>query len=130
MLKGRLRLRIRHLSLPVERFKLFSAPLLDRLNQLTRADITTRNRAKAGRLERAVADLEARIERLREQEELERIRPAIDGHEIMAHLGLEPGPLVGEAWNMLKEARLEEGPMPRGRAFALLDAWAREKGLR
>jgi len=103
---------------------------LRRLNQLTRADVTTQNRAKARRLQRAMDEFEERIARLREQEELEQVRPALDGHQIMQHLGLEPGPLVGEAWSMLREARLEEGPMSAERAAELLDAWAEKKGLR
>lgn len=103
---------------------------LRRLNLLTRADVTTQNPRKARRLQRAMDEFEQRIARLREEEELERIRPAIDGHQIMRHLGIGPGPLVGEAWHMLKEARLDEGPMGVDRAYELLDAWAEEKGLR
>lgn len=100
-----------------------------RLNQLTRADVTTRNRAKARRLQAAVSDLEARIERLQEEEELSKVRPPIDGHAIMEHLGIPPGPLVGEAWNMLLEARLDRGPMSEDEAYALLDEWAAARGL-
>jgi poly(A) polymerase len=102
---------------------------LDRLNLLTRADVTTRNRMKARRLAEAMDDLEARIVRLREQEELDRIRPAIDGNDIMARLGIGPGPLVGKAWAMLKEARMQHGPMSREHAFDLLDEWAEAQGL-
>jgi poly(A) polymerase len=100
-----------------------------RLNQLTRADITTQNKAKARWLQAAVADLEQRIERLEEEEELSKLRPALDGNEIMAYLGLKPGPLVGKAWNMLLEARLDRGPMRPDEAYALLDEWARTQGL-
>jgi len=100
-----------------------SAVQLQRLNLLTRADVTTRNIGKARRLSRAMDDLEARIARLAEQEELERLRPTLDGHQIMAHLGLQPGPLVGEAWNGLLEARLDRGPMSEAEAYELLDRW-------
>ncbi|MGH8907825.1 MAG: CCA tRNA nucleotidyltransferase [Egibacteraceae bacterium] len=100
---------------------------LRRLNLLTRADVTTRNVAKARLLARAMDDLEARIARLAESEELARLRPALDGHQIMAHLGLRPGPLVGEAWSMLLEARLDQGPMSEDEAYALLDRWFEEK---
>jgi poly(A) polymerase len=100
---------------------------LRRLNQLTRADVTTQNVAKARMLARAMDDLEARIARLAEQEELNRMRPALDGHQIMAHLGLKPGPLVGQAWNMLLEARLDQGPMTETQAYALLDQWWAER---
>ena len=103
---------------------------LRRLNLLTRADVTTRNKAKARRLHEAMDDLEARIVALKEREEVDKIRPALDGTAIMAHLGLEPGPLVGRAWNMLLEARMERGPMTADEAYELLDAWAAEQGLR
>jgi poly(A) polymerase len=102
---------------------------LRRLNTLTRADVTTRNKLKERRLARAMDNLEERIERLAEEEELSKLRPALDGNEIMAHLDLAPGPLVGEAYRMLLEARIEEGPMSRERAYELLDAWAQERGL-
>ena len=98
---------------------------LTRLNLLTRADVTTRNPVKARRLARAMDDLEARIARLEKEEELANVRPALNGHQIMRHLGLRPGPLVGEAWSMLLEARLDQGPMSEEQAYALLDRWAR-----
>ncbi|QBI20021.1 CCA tRNA nucleotidyltransferase [Egibacter rhizosphaerae] len=101
-----------------------------RLNQLTRADITTQNKKKARWLERSVDHLEARIEQLKEEEELSRIRPALDGNEIMRYLDLQPGPLVGEAREMLLDARLDQGPMSEEEAYALLDQWAQERGLR
>jgi poly(A) polymerase len=106
-----------------------SVEQLQRLNLLTRADVTTRNATKARRLERAMDDLETRIARLAEQEELARIRPALDGRQIMAYLGLEPGPLVGEARNVLLEARLDQGPMTPDQAYAVLDAWAAKRGI-
>ena len=103
---------------------------LERLNLLTRADVTTRNKAKARRLRQAMDDLEARIVELKQREEIESIRPALDGTAIMAHLGLEPGPLVGRARKMLLDARMERGPMSDDEAYTLLDAWAEEQGLR
>jgi poly(A) polymerase len=101
-----------------------TAEQLHRLNLLTRADVTTRNVAKVRRLARAMDDLEARIARLAEEEELASIRPTLDGHQIMRHLGLKPGPLVGRAWNTLLEARLDRGPMTDEEAYAVLDQWA------
>jgi poly(A) polymerase len=103
--------------------------LLDRLNQLTRADVTTRNPERAKRFQALQDDLEERIARLAEEENLEALRPALDGNEIMQHLGLKPGPLVGEAWSYLMEVRLDRGPIDRGEAERLLDEWAREKGI-
>ncbi|HUH07576.1 MAG TPA: CCA tRNA nucleotidyltransferase [Egibacteraceae bacterium] len=103
---------------------------LRRLNELTRADVTTRNRAKALRLADAMTDLEERIARLAVEEETAKVRPALDGNQIMEHLKLEPGPLVGEARAMLLEARLDRGPMSEDEARQLLDEWAREGALR
>jgi poly(A) polymerase len=112
----------------VRRYVRDAGSQLERLNRLTRADVTTRNKAKARRLQRGMDELEERIAALREQEELDRLRPPLDGHQIMAHLGIRPGPLVGEAWNMLLEARLDRGPMGDEEAYALLDEWATERG--
>jgi len=107
----------------VRRYVADAGPLLDRLHRLTRSDSTTRNRRKAETLRRAYDDLEERIARLREQEELDSIRPDLDGTEIMAVLGLAPGPLVGKAWRHLKEVRLDRGPLSRDEAVAELRAW-------
>jgi poly(A) polymerase len=114
----------------VRRYVRDAGPLLDKLNQLTRADVTTRNPDRARRFRALQDDLEERIARLAEEENLRAIRPAIDGNEIMAHLGIGPGPLVGEAWNYLMEIRLDRGPIEKEEAIRLLDEWAREKGVR
>ena len=107
----------------VRRYVADAGPLLDRLHQLTRSDSTTRNRRKAETLRRAYDHLEERIARLREQEELESIRPDLDGNAIMEILDLPPGPLVGQAWRHLKEVRLDRGPMSHEEAVAELRAW-------
>lgn len=113
----------------VRRYVRDAGHLIDRLNALTRADVTTGNRRKAERIGRRVDELEARIAELRRQEELDALRPAIDGNRIMAHLGVAPGPLVGEAWNHLLELRIERGPMTEEEALAELDRWADERGV-
>ena len=110
----------------VRRYVRDAGPLLDRLNELTRCDCTTRNRAKARDLERRMDNLVARIAELRKQEELDAIRPDLDGHQVMEHLGLKPGPLVGKALNHLLELRLEEGPLGEEEARRRLDAWWEE----
>jgi poly(A) polymerase len=74
-------------------------------------------------------DLERRIAELREQEELDAIRPPLDGRQVMAHLGVPPGRLVGEALEHLLELRLDEGPISEGDAYRLLDEWARGRGI-
>jgi poly(A) polymerase len=111
----------------VRRYVRDAGGLLDRLNALTRADVTTRNPKKAARIQRRVDELEARIEELAEQEELEAMRPPVDGNQIMAHLGIRPGPEVGRAWHFLLEQRLERGPMSEAEALEALDAWWRER---
>jgi len=98
---------------------------LDRLHVLTRADCTTRNQRKADRLRRTYDDLESRIERLSEEEELASIRPDLDGNQIMEILGLRPGREVGEAYHHLLELRMDRGPMsPEAAEQALREWWA------
>ena len=101
---------------------------LDRLHKLTRSDCTTRNRAKAQALSAAYDRLETRIAELAEAEELGKMRPPLDGNEIMAELGLPPGPQVGKAWRFLLEQRIEHGPMSREDALAALRVWASHGG--
>jgi poly(A) polymerase len=113
----------------VRRYVRDAGPLLTRLHALTRADCTTRNARKAARLAATYDALEARIEVLREQEELDKIRPDLDGQEIMQVLGLKPGPLVGKAWNYLLEVRLEQGSIGKERATQELLRWASAEGL-
>jgi len=110
----------------VRRYVTDAGPLLPRLHKLTRSDATTRNRRKAARLAAAYDDLEDRIARLQEQEQLDSVRPDLDGDEIMALLGIPPGRDVGQAWSYLKELRLERGPLPQEVARdELLRWWAR-----
>ena len=107
----------------VRRYVRDAGPLLEQLNELTRCDCTTRNAAKARALARRMDELDARIEELRTQEELRAIRPDLDGTEVMARLGLRPGPVVGEALAYLLELRLEEGPLGPEEAGRRLDDW-------
>jgi poly(A) polymerase len=113
----------------VRRYVTDAGSELDRLHKLVRSDCTTRNRRRAAALAASYDDLETRIARLAEQEELDRIRPDLDGADIMRLLGLSPGPLVGAARSHLLELRMEHGPLPRDRAEAALFAWAAEQGL-
>jgi poly(A) polymerase len=107
----------------VRRYVRDAGPLLDDLNELTRSDCTTRNAQKATALARRMDELEARIAELREQEELARLRPALDGRAVMRILALEPGPVIGEALAFLMEVRLEEGEIPEEEAEHRLRAW-------
>jgi poly(A) polymerase len=104
-----------------------AGPLLDRLNELTRSDCTTRNANKAKALGRRMDELEARIADLRQQEELDAIRPDLDGTQVMEELGLGPGRQVGRALAFLLELRLEEGPLGEVEARKRLTEWWREQ---
>ncbi|MBO9522263.1 MAG: CCA tRNA nucleotidyltransferase [Nocardioidaceae bacterium] len=112
----------------VRRYVRDAGELLPRLHVLTRADCTTRNQRKAERLRRTYDELEARIEQLAEQEELDSIRPDLDGNQIMELLGIGPGREVGEAYRFLLELRLDNGPMSYEDARDALLAWAASRG--
>ncbi|MFF3496413.1 CCA tRNA nucleotidyltransferase [Streptomyces sp. NPDC002795] len=107
----------------VRRYVRDAGPLLGRLHKLTRSDCTTRNKRKANALSRAYDGLEGRIERLQEQEELDSIRPDLDGNQIMQVLGVSPGPVIGQAYKFLLELRLENGPMEYDAAVSALKEW-------
>lgn len=107
----------------VRRYVRDAGDLLEQLHILTRADVTTRNERKARRLATAYDDLEQRIAELAEQEELDSIRPDLDGEAIMRELGLKPGPDVGAAYRFLLETRMDEGPLGEDEAKRRLRAW-------
>ncbi|MFP3714797.1 CCA tRNA nucleotidyltransferase [Puerhibacterium sp. TATVAM-FAB25] len=111
----------------VRRYVTDAGPLLERLHRLTRADSTTRNRRKAKRLSDAYSELEQRIAALRAQEEIDAIRPDLDGSQIMALLGIRPGPVVGQAYKHLLALRMEHGPLGVERAEQELRAWWAER---
>ncbi|SEB14076.1 CCA tRNA nucleotidyltransferase [Leifsonia sp. 21MFCrub1.1] len=96
---------------------------LERLHMLTRADVTTRNRRKADRLGFAYDDLETRIRELREQEEMDAVRPDLNGEQVMSILGIRPGREVGQAMRFLLELRLDEGPLGEEEATRRLLTW-------
>ena len=113
----------------VRRYVTDAGPLLDRLHALVRSDCTTRNRRRAAALQRSYDSLEQRIAALRAQEELDAIRPDLDGNAIMALLGIPPGPLVGKAYKHLLALRMERGPLGAEAAEAELRRWAAENGV-
>ncbi len=108
----------------VRRYVRDAGDQLERLHILTRADSTTRNARKAARLQRTYDDIEARIARLSEEEELAAIRPDLDGSQIMEILGIGPGPRVGAAYRHLLDLRLDQGPLTEDAAREALLAWA------
>ncbi len=112
----------------VRRYVTDAGDQLARLHALVRSDCTTRNKAKARRLAASYDDLVARIDELSRREDLASIRPDLDGHQVMAVLGLPAGRQVGEALTFLLARRMEEGPLGEERAVAELRAWAAEQG--
>ena len=107
----------------MRRFARDGGDLLDELIVLTRCDCTTRNERQAAQLAQRMDELEARIAELNEEEELRSLRPDLDGNAVMAHLGIGPGPAVGEALAFLLEVRLDEGPLDDEDAYRRLDDW-------
>ncbi len=111
----------------VRRYVTDAGELLPRLHKLVRADCTTRNKRRAQRLQQNYDNLEARIDKIAEAEDLARVRPDLDGNAIMELLGLPPGPQVGKAWRYLKELRLDRGPMSHDEAEEALRQWWAEQ---
>lgn len=107
----------------VRRFVRDAGDLRAELIELTRCDCTTRSEKKARALSRRMDELEERIAELGQAEELASIRPDLDGEQVMAHLDIEPSRVVGEALDMLLEARLEQGPLGEEEAYRRLDEW-------
>jgi poly(A) polymerase len=107
----------------VRRYVTDAGPLLPRLHRLTRSDCTTRNARKARTLSRIYDDLEVRIARLMEQEQLDAVRPELDGNEIAQILGIAPGPVLGRAYKHLLAVRMDQGPIGREAAVEALRAW-------
>ncbi|CAB4872678.1 unannotated protein [freshwater metagenome] len=113
----------------VRRYVRDAGELLIHLHVLTRADCTTRNAKKAARLAATYDSLEARIEKLMEEEELSKIRPDLDGAQVMKLLNLKPSSDVGKALDFLLELRLENGPLGQEHATAELLKWWEERKL-
>jgi poly(A) polymerase len=112
----------------VRRYVRDAGPLLERLNELTRCDCTTRSAAKARALSRRMDELERRIDELAEKEELDAMRPDLDGRQVMDHLGLPPGPDVGRALRYLLDLRMDEGPLGEEEARRRLGQWWEKAG--
>jgi poly(A) polymerase len=112
----------------VRRYVTDAGSALPRLHKLVRSDCTTRNKRKAARLAADYDALEERIARIANEEDLARVRPDLNGNDIMRLLGIPAGPQVGMAWQHLKELRLEHGPLSREDAEAALFEWFRDHG--
>ena len=107
----------------VRRYAREAGPLLGTLNHLIRCDCTTRNARKLEGIQRAMDDLERRIGELAEADRRAAERPDMDGKAVMEYLGIEPGPLVGQAVKMLLELKRSEGELPREELESRLDVW-------
>ena len=111
----------------VRRYARDAGHLLGNLNELVRCDCTTRNRAKADRLQRQIDELEQRIVDLAREDRRAAERPQLDGAAVMAHLGIEPGRDVGQALSFLLELKRAEGELSIEELHARLDAWWAER---
>lgn len=109
----------------IRRYVRDAGPLLEDLNELVRCDVTTRNQRRARAISNRIDDLEERIDELAAREELDRLRPPIDGNDVMEYLNLAPSRQVGEIMHMLLEHRIEVGPFSKEDAYAMLDDWKR-----
>ncbi len=112
----------------VRRYVRDAGHLLDRLTELVRCDVTTANERRARTIQHRIDELEERIGHLEEKEELARLRPPIDGNQVMSYLGIPPGPLVGELMDALLEKRIDEGPYSEEEAYSLIEQLAVERG--
>ena len=112
----------------VRRYAKETGPLFERLNRLTRADATTRNKRKSQIFSAAMDELEERVRQLRKQEDLDAIRPDLDGGQIMEILDLKPGPMVGKAYRHMLDYRLDMGPVDQDQAVEELKSWWARKG--
>lgn len=113
----------------VRRYVRDAGHLLDQLNELVRCDITTANERRERAIQNRIDDLEERIADLSAKEELARLRAPIDGNQVMAYLGMDPGPAVGDIMDLLLEKRIEEGPYPVTEAYEFARSWAMEQGM-
>ena len=113
----------------VRRYVRDAGHLLDDLNELVRCDVTTGNVRRANAIQESIDELEERIAELREREAIESLRAPIDGNDVIAYLGIRPGPMVGEVMDMLLERRIDDGEYGVDEAYAMTRAWALEHGL-
>lgn len=113
----------------VRRYVRDAGHLLDRLNDLVRADVTTANPKRERQIQEGIDQLEERIADLSAREELARLRAPVDGNQVMAYLGIEPGPMVGEIMGVLLEKRIDDGPYPASEAYQIARQWAQGRGL-
>lgn len=113
----------------VRRYVRDAGHLLEDLNELVRCDVTTANERRARAIQRRIDELEERIVELRKQEEIEALRPPIDGNDVIEYLGIAPGPVVGRVMKLLLERRIDDGAYSVAEAYDMVREWALEEGL-
>jgi poly(A) polymerase len=113
----------------VRRYVRDAGPLLHRLNELVRCDVTTANPRRQRAIQNQIDELEKRIAELGAKEEISRLRAPIDGFQVMGYLGIGPGPRIGDIMGLMLERRIEEGPYTVGEAYAMVREWAVGQGI-
>jgi poly(A) polymerase len=113
----------------VRRYVRDAGPLLGRLNELVRCDVTTANPRRARAIQNRIDELEERIAELGEKEEIARLRAPLDGHQVMAYLGIGPGPKIGEIMGLMLERRIDDGPYGVKDAYSMVREWAIAEGI-
>ncbi len=113
----------------VRRYVRDAGPVLEDLNELVRCDVTTGNEKRARTIQNRIDELEDRIEELKAQEEIEKLRAPINGNDVITYLGIKPGPLVGEIMDILLEKRIDDGAYSEEEAYRIVREWAASKGL-
>ncbi|MFZ0012528.1 MAG: CCA tRNA nucleotidyltransferase [Acidimicrobiia bacterium] len=113
----------------VRRYVRDAGPLLDRLNELVRCDVTTANKRRERSIQTRIDELEERIAELSAQEELAKLRAPLDGNDVMSYLTLAPGPKVGEIMDILLEKRIEDGPYSKHTGYEVARDWAVSNGM-
>ncbi|HTF22205.1 MAG TPA: HD domain-containing protein [Chryseolinea sp.] len=103
---------------------------IDALMSLCRADVTSKNLDKVGRILKNFDLVEKKIAEVEEKDHLRNFQPPVTGDEIMRRYGISPGRIIGELKEHIKEAILEgEIRNDREEAMILLDKLAAAKGL-
>lgn len=113
----------------VRRYVRDAGHLLPQLNELVRCDVTTANPRRERAIQNRIDELEQRIAELGEKEELARLRAPIDGHQVMAYLGIGPGPKIGDIMGLMLERRIDEGPYSVAEAYEMAREWAIAQGV-
>jgi len=78
----------------VRRFIREAGDALEDMFMLSRSDVTSRREERVRAAERRVEELRERCERLQEEEDVAKIKPPLDGNDLMQMFGRPPGPWI------------------------------------